>query len=244
MVVTPDLVGFLVGTFIAAAVVGISGFAFGLVAAAIWLQFLPPGQTAVLVALNAILVQSQAAWRLRRNIDLGRLWPILLGSASGLPLGVLLLYVLRPDHIRAAVALVLISFSLFSLFRPTAPHFAQANALADGGAGFVNGVLAGSTGLAGLIIVIWASMRGWSSQEQRAIFQLAAVASFLMCLPLFAGSGMFTRPTMQLFALGLPALVAGNYLGVKLGGSLKEAGFRRIVLLMLFASGCALLFTR
>ena len=38
----------------------------------------------------------------------------------------------------------------------------------------------------------------------------------------------------------LPVLVAGTWLGLKLYGRLDEAGFRRIVLLLLLLSGCLL----
>jgi Na+/serine symporter len=42
---TLDLILFAVGTFAAALVTGVAGFAFGIVAAAVWLYSLPPAQT-------------------------------------------------------------------------------------------------------------------------------------------------------------------------------------------------------
>ena len=38
------------------------------------------------------------------------------------------------------------------------------------------------TGLAGIVTVIWTGIRGWSRDEQRAVFQPTAVASFLMII--------------------------------------------------------------
>src|SRR6185503_7416655 len=81
MNVSLELAVFLIGTFAAAFVTGLSGFAFGLVAAAIWLQALSPAQTTALVVAYAIIVQGYAVWRLRASIVLARLWPFIVGSA-------------------------------------------------------------------------------------------------------------------------------------------------------------------
>jgi hypothetical protein len=72
--------------------------------------------------------------------------------------------------------------------------------------------------LAGIAIVIWANLRDWTAQDQRAVFQPAAVAAFLMCLPVFAASGMFTIEALRLFIVGLPCLLIGNLLGWSLYG--------------------------
>jgi uncharacterized protein len=48
--------------------------------------------------------------------------------------------------------------------------------------GFVNGVLGGVTGLAGILVTIWFGLRGWPKDVQRAIFQPVAVSIFLMAL--------------------------------------------------------------
>src|SRR2546430_17481727 len=76
---------FLVATFAGALVAGLSGFAFGLVAASIWLYILTPLQTATLVIGFGLLVQGYSVWKLRRALDWQRLWPFVLGAAVGVP---------------------------------------------------------------------------------------------------------------------------------------------------------------
>jgi uncharacterized membrane protein YfcA len=44
-----------------------------------------------------------------------------------------------------------------------------------------------------------------------------------------------------MFMLGLPVLIAGTWLGLRLYGRLDEQGFRRVVLILLLVSGVALL---
>lgn len=55
-------------------------------------------------------------------------------------------------------------------------------------------------------------------------------------------SGTVSADTVWLFVIGLPALLLGTWVGLKLFGRLDEAGFRKIVLMLLLASGVTLLF--
>ena len=54
-------------------------------------------------------------------------------------------------------------------------------------------------------------------------------------------AGAVTTAVLKLFVLGLPVLLAGTWLGLRLYGSLSEAGFRRTVLILLLLSGAALI---
>jgi uncharacterized membrane protein YfcA len=50
-----------------------------------------------------------------------------------------------------------------------------------------------------------------------------------------------TADTIKLFLVGLPALLAGTWLGLRLFGRLDEPAFRKIVLVLLLASGAVLI---
>jgi uncharacterized membrane protein YfcA len=232
---------FLCGTFAAAFVTSLSGFAFAMVAAAIWLYALPPPQASALIAAYALIVQGYAVWKLRGLLDPHRLMPFILGSALGIPLGVAALRWASPIYIRLGVGLLLVLFSLYNLARPQLPQMKQAGRAADGAVGVLNGMIGGATGLAGIVTVIWTSMRGWSRDEQRAVFQPTGVASFLMIILAFGGIGIITFDTVHLFLVGLPALAIGTWLGWILYGKLDEGAFRRVVLVLLLVSGVALM---
>src|SRR5258708_6990355 len=186
---------FLVATFAGALVAGLSGFAFGLVAASIWLYILTPLQTATLIIAFGLIVQGYSVWKLRRALDWKKLWPFVAGAALGVPVGVSIL----------------------------------------------NGVLGGITGLAGILVTIWCGLRGWPKDVQRTVFQPVAVAIFLMSALWIGARGAITADTIKLFVIGLPALFAGIWLGLKLYGRLNEAAFRKVVLVLLLVSGVALI---
>ena len=238
-----DLATFLLGTFAAAFVTGLAGFAFGMVAAGIWLFALTPVQTTTLIVAYALLVQGYSTWRLRRTILPSRLLPFILGSAVGIPAGIVILELASAVHLRTAVGLLLVAFSLYNLLRPKMPNLNSAGRAADAGIGVLNGVLGGATGLGGILPTLWCVLRGWPRDEHRAVSQPTAVATFAMSLLAFGGMGLVTPDTTRLFLIGLPTLVAGTLLGWSLYGKLDEAAFRKVVLVLLLLSGLAIVVT-
>ena len=135
---------------------------------------------------------------------------------------------------------MLILFSVWSLARPQLGRISAGGRLADGGVGVMSGVLGGLTGFGGILPTIWSGLRGWPKDEQRAVFQPTGVAIFLGTALCLGGTGTVTPDTVRLFLIGLPALLIGSWLGLKLYGRFDEAGFRRLVLVLLLASGVAL----
>ncbi|TMJ59166.1 MAG: sulfite exporter TauE/SafE family protein [Alphaproteobacteria bacterium] len=232
---------FLFATFAGALVAGLSGFAFGLIAASIWLYILDPVQTATLIIAFGLIVQGYSVWKLRGALDWRKLWPFVIGAALGVPAGVTILTWANPAHVRAGVGAFLVLYSLYALLRPAIAPIKAGGAVADAGIGFLNGVLGGMTGLAGILVTLWCGLRGWPKDVQRTVFQPVAVAIFLMSALWIGARGAITADTIKLFLIGLPALLAGTWLGLQLFGRLNEAAFRRVVLALLLASGAVLM---
>ena len=232
---------FLLATFAGALVAGLSGFAFGLVAASIWLYILTPLQTATLIIAFGLIVQGYSVWKLRRALDWKKLWPFVAGASFGVPVGVSILTWANPAHVRAGVGVFLVLYSLYALLRPTIAPVKAVGPAVDAGVGFLNGVLGGITGLAGILVTIWCGLRGWPKDVQRTVFQPVAVATFLTSALWIGATGAITADIIKLFLIGLPALFAGTWLGLKLFGRLNEASFRKVVLVLLLASGVVLI---
>jgi uncharacterized membrane protein YfcA len=231
---------FLIATFAGALVTGLTGFAFGLIVSSAWLFIMTPAETASLIIAFGLIVQGYAVWKLRHALDWRKFWPFVVGGALGVPLGVAVLTSVNPGYVRAAIGAFLIIFSLYSLFRPPL-HVTSVGPLVDTGVGFLNGALSGLSGLSAILVIIWCQLRGWTRDQQRAVFQPVAIATFLMTGAWLGGSGAIGAQTAWLFVLGLPVLLAGTWLGMKLYGRIDEAAFRKAVLVVLLVSGVALM---
>src|SRR6516225_4326397 len=237
-----NLILFVSASFAASFVAGLAGFAFAIVAAAVWLHFLPPAQSTVLIAAFGLIVQGWAVWKLRHAIRPLRLAPFLIGAVIGVPLGAQLLrWASKPGSLRFGIGVVLVAFSLYSLIRPRLPTASEAGRFTDAMVGTLNGMLGGATGFAGIVLTIWCTLRGWPPPEQRAVFQPVGVFVFLLTALFLGGTGTVAPGTLSLFLIGLPAVALGTWSGLKLFGRSDETAFRRVVLVLLLASGVALL---
>lgn len=237
--------GFGLGVFLFAAFAGgfasgLAGFAMGFVVSGIWLHIITPIQTTALIAGYGLCTQGYGVWKLWRTLSWQRLAPFIIGGTIGVPLGAVLLTFLNPNYVRLSVGVLLISYSLYGLLRPALNPRKVGN-IGDGSIGLLNGVLGGLTGLPGFIITIWCQMRGWTKDEQRAVFQPVILASMVMIAISLTAAGSITADTLKLYVLGLPALLAGLWLGFRCYGKLDEAAFRRLVLALLLVSGLGLI---
>jgi uncharacterized protein len=230
---------FLLATFLGGLTSGLAGFAMGLVVSGIWLHIITPVQTATLIIGYGLLTQGYGIWKLRRALSWRKVAPLIAGGAIGVPIGATLLTYVNPSYLRTGVGVLLVLYSAYGLARP-AFRPVRPGVPADVGVGFLNGLLGGLTGLTGIIVTLWCQLRGWPKDVQRTVFQpvnLAAIAIGAVSLSI---AGAVTAETMKLYLLGLPVLLVGLWTGFRLYGKLDEAAFRKLILLLLLASGLTL----
>jgi uncharacterized membrane protein YfcA len=152
----------------------------------------------------------------------------------------MLLTYINPAFLRSGVGLLLVIYGAYGLAQPRLGPVAG-SVPADAGIGFMNGMLAGLTGLPGFIITIWCQLRGWTKDVQRAVFQPVMLAAIVMNVISLGMVGAITADTMRLYLLGLPAMAAGLWLGFKLYGRLDDAAFRKVILVLLLIAGLGLI---
>ncbi len=232
---------FLLATFLGGLVSGLAGFAMGLVVSAMWLHILSPTQTATLIVGFGFVTQSYAIWTMRKALDWQKLVPYVIGGAIGVPIGTILLTrIVDPAYLRPGCGLLLVVYSLYSLTRPAFKPV-QLGVPADFGIGIANGVMGGMTGLSGIIVTIWCQLRGGSNDAQRAVFQPVSLATIMLSAVSLGMAGAITADTVRLYLLGLPFMLAGVWAGLRWYGRLNETAFRKVILLLLLASGFALI---
>src|SRR5205085_2412450 len=144
---------FVLATFLGGFVSGFSGFAMGIVVSGMWLHIITPIQTAALIAGYGILTQGYGIAKLRHELKWQDIWPLTLGTAIGIPVGVMLLTHINPSYVRFGVGVLLVFYAVYSLARPPFGHF-KIGASADVAIGISNGLVGGLTGLGGIVSTI------------------------------------------------------------------------------------------
>lgn len=228
------------GALLGAVAAGAGGFAFAIVASAVWLHAVDPVRSAFLVVSLGTVLHAGLVWRLRANLVWRRLAPFLAGGALGVPIGVTLLVVIDPAPLRRTLGLLLVVFGLYALLARGLPRIVRGGRRADAAVGLAGGVLGGLGGFAGVPTTIWTQLRGWPKEAARGVFQPFILASHVATLILLGGLTV-DGPALVLAATALPALALGAWLGLRLYGRLDEARFRRLLAALVALSGLSLL---
>lgn len=232
----------LAGAFAGGFINGLAGFGTALLSLGLWLQIMPPPQAVAVVVVMSVVSGLQGLWTVRREIRdrPGRLALFLLPGLVGLPLGVTLLNVISATALKLTIAGFMVAYGGFFTLRRSLPHFDRPTPAIDGGIGFLGGILGGAASLSGALPTMWCAMRPWPKGETRAVLQPYNVGILGGAIVLFALQGLYDRETLLLVALALPGTVIGAQLGIALFHRLSDSQFRRLLILVMFASGMAL----
>lgn len=220
---------------------GLSGFGFGLTAMAVWAWALEPRLAAVLAVAGALAGQVLAALTVRRGFDLKRLGPFVAGGLLGLPLGLALLPRLDVPLFRALLGALLVTWCPLMLLAPRLPRLTRGGRLGDAAAGLAGGVMGGLGGFTGAIPTLWCTLRGFDKDAQRAVIQNFNLAMLSVTFAAYLWQGIVVPAMLPALALVLPAMLVPALIGMRIYIGISELAFRRIVLLLLTASGVALL---
>ena len=229
------------GALIGSVVSGLAGFAFGLVTLGIWLYAIEPRLAAPLVVSCSLVVQLMGIRALWHAVRWERVWPFVLAGLLGVPIGSYLLGHLDAGLFRRGLGGFLVAYAGVMLFLPPITPAARAGRLADGAVGLVGGVLGGLSGLSGALTTVWCGLRGWSKDEQRAVYQPFNIAMHVATLIAYLKDGFLGGDFPVSFLVALPALGLGGWIGLRLYSRVDEIRFRRIVLWLLLVSGGMLL---
>jgi len=227
------------GGFLGGVASGAAGFAYGVVATAIWLHALTPLHATMLVVSGGLIIQSSLVYKMRRTLDWRRLAPFLIAGLVGVPVGVWLVVKTEQGAIRLGVAIFLVVYGLYALFAPRLPHVSAGKG-ADAAVGFFGGVMGGLVGLSGLAPAVWTQLRGWPKDVARGVYQPFILVAHLAAVILI-GAVALDRLGVVLFLLAAPAIALGGWVGWMIYGKLSERRFQQMFAGLLVVSGLLLL---
>ena len=232
--------------FAAAAVSSVAGFAFSALALALsgWC-FRDPVAMVGTFLVCSLAIQVYTVIRLRAEIDPGSVAPFLLGGLAGTPVGTWMLLHLDATRLTVFLGALLLGWCAFVLARR--PGWTLRGSFAgDVAAGALGGVTGGVAAFPGAVPVLLIGLRGWSKARQRATFQPYILVMQVLSLASLAVQGGFDDfdgadlPLLPLAAAVVAALL-GARIGMRLFARLDERQFARWVLMLLAASGLAMI---
>jgi uncharacterized protein len=226
--------------FLAAACYAVTGFGFALVMtpllAVAW-DVKSAVVTSVILSTLALLPLLVDA---RAHVPIGRTFTLVVGSFVGIPLGVVVLQELESGALQALVASTVIVAAILLYFRPVVEPGTDTRS-AQLAAGFVSGVVGGSTSMGGPPIVLYLLGR----EREIAAFRATLLAFFLpgsvLQIAILAGVGRITGDVLLLVAAALPAVVAGLFAGAWLRRHVEPERFRAIVVAVLIVTSAGVL---
>jgi uncharacterized protein len=226
--------------FAGGVVMGLAGFAFSAVAGALLLHWLPATEVVPLLLACSITIELYLLARLWHTLQWRRCTPFLIGGLVGIPLGTRLLLGLTSDAFAGGFGTFLVCYSGYALLRPGIV-IRCGGRLADMATGFGGGITGGAMAFPGALPTIWCNLRGLSKEEQRGVVQPYILLMQIATLAYLAQHGVLTAGSMYTYIGCAPAALLGASLGLRLFRRIDDATFRRVVLIILLASGAMLI---
>jgi hypothetical protein len=226
-----------VGAAIAGLVQGISGFAFSMVAMSIWVWGLDPKLAAVMAVFGGWTGQVVSAIRVKRGWHVDILWPFVLGSAIGIPIGNQLLGVLDPDRFKLVLGSLLVVCCSAMLATARLPKIEHGGRAADAFVGLLGGVMAPLSGFSGLAPALWATLRGYTKDAHRAVIQNFNLIVLSATVASNVWYGRLTVNHAPQMALVAGALIIPAIWGSKIYIGMSATAFRNTVLWILVFAG-------
>lgn len=208
--ITPAQYGAMVLIALAgAAIKSTTGFGFALFTTPLLLFLFGPRQAVAYTTPLSLLIDLLIFLQTRRGANRRQVLRILLPALAGIPLGGLVLLGVPAPVLRGIIAGAVLLGAAAMLSGRSLPI--RREGLASIGAGFLVGVLSGSTGMAGPPLALFMVNQGWSKTQMRAIMSTVFVGVGLTTLAVWAATGILTPSTLAVDGLLVP-FVLGPYL--------------------------------
>jgi len=213
--------------FMAGFIQGLSGFGSVLLSLPLLAIFINIKTVIPLVALYGMVLTIILIIRLWSFIELRKVLPLLVGAVAGIPLGVFFLKKMDTEVIQFIVGLILILFSLYSLFlKPPDRTISERWGPLFG---FIGGCLGGAITATGPPVIVYTSLQPWTKNTIKATLQGFFFFSGILVVASHAISGVTTWTVLRFFLVSLPLLIVGTYVGSFFYGKVEEEGYKRII---------------
>jgi uncharacterized membrane protein YfcA len=219
---------------LAASTQALIGFGFGLVALPFLILIFGPKTAVGLCLMLAFCSLFALFFTLKKDTNWSLVKQLLKGAIAGLPLGLLVLYIIDVTLLKVFVSLMIVMISVINLtnyrldLTKNQNHKKWKTAM-----GCVSGFLSGSVAISGPPIALLLDSLGFKKEEFRATsvsyFIIMHPSSFIPMLVM----GTIPLETVKYVAVFLPFIVLGMLIGRKLFNRVSNKFFKKFILILL-----------
>ncbi len=235
-----DLVLGGVVVFIAYLVRGICGFGSGLIAIPLLTLMYPLKTVVPLVVFLDLIGSGAQALSSRKHIDWKVLWPLLPATLVGIALALYFFTHVDTSTLSVALGVFVMCFALYQLM--PVPSLTGGPIVAAP-FGLLGGLVGTLFGTGGPMYTMYFSMRQLGKAEFRANYSFYFLIDgfFRMAVYVF-GLSLLRVEWMSLLALAFVPFAVGLYAGGKVHHEIDPMIFKKLISLVLLASGAALVY--
>lgn len=225
-----SIIAGLSAMFLASATQGLAGFGFAILAVPIMIIFISPKVVVPIILMHTIFINIAILIEAGKWVDLRRIWPLIVASMAGIPVGTYLLLVLNVSVLKVFIGSVIIPFAIAFWVGFKSP--VKSEKLAFVPVGFISGLLGASTSVGGPPVILFFVNQGIEKRVFRANLVAFYMITSLLIIAGFVFSGIITREVINYAIWLLPATIVGTITGIKFTRQVDEKLFRNIALIV------------
>jgi len=227
--------------FVATLIRSTFGFGEALIAVPMLAFILPVKVATPFAVLLSITIAGVVVVQDWRKIHVRSAGWMLAPGFVGIPLGIALLTSVHRNLVKAALALVIVAFAVYSLVGKRPPELHSDSRIWLLSCGFFAGLLGGAYGMNGPPLVIYGAMRRWSPQHFRATLQGYFLPASIVAMAGYWLAGLWTPAVTHYYLISLPVAIPAIFLGRAVNHRLRGDAFLTYVYVGLVCIGVLLL---
>lgn len=233
------LVIIVASLFFAFLTFGLTGFGSGLIGMALLTPALGLATAAPMFAAISICGEVLMFLRYRQHIQLQSVWRLALSSLIAIPIGIAIIPGLNEHLVLVIFGLVVAGYGIYSLFTPHLPQIS--NHRWGFLFGFISGLLTGAYNSGGPPLVIYGNLTRWTREQFKSNLPGMFMLNSVVVITTHVLAGHYNPTVLQDAAIGIPAMLAGLFVGWSLDKRVNPEMFRKMVLFLLVVIGVRLI---
>ena len=221
--------------FFSAALQGLTGFGFSILAIPLITLFISPKTAVPILLLYSMIINVVVLYSARKAINLKRIWILLSAGIITMPLGVHLLVIMNEDLLKIFIGSMILLFGILLLigFRKQFKN----EKLAMLPVGMLSGLLGGSISISGPPIILFLSNQDVDKHTFRGNLAAYFFILNIFTIPVYYLNGLLTKEVWNYSLTFLPGLLIGVFVGSFFSHKIKDDHFKKLTLILLIVMG-------